>query len=272
MTKRDDAQAIHSDTKYVFDNAGSQTPLRFGALAALFDKATTQRLEELGVTEGWRCLEVGAGPGSIAVWLSDRVGRSGEVVATDIDTRFLDRIAKPNLKVLRHDLTTEPFPEKAFDLVHTRLVIEHLPQPDEVLRKLVSAVKFGGCLLVEEFDACSIRPDPATNAAEVVLKTYLAMLHVMTERGVDLDYGRFLPSQLRSLSLVDVTAQGRLSMWSGGSPGAHLLRANFEQIRDPMIATGLITEHEFEQDLARLNDPDFLMPSPIMWSVSGRRP
>jgi ubiquinone/menaquinone biosynthesis C-methylase UbiE len=271
VTKRDDPQAIHSDTKYVFDNAGSQTPLRFGALAVLFDKATIQRLE-LGVTEGWRCLEVGAGPGSIAVWLSNRVGRSGEVVATDIDTRFLDRITKPNLKILRHDLTTEPFPEKAVDLVHTRLVLEHLPQPDDVLRNLVSALKSGGWLLVEEFDARSIRPDPAANPAEIVLKTFVAMKQVMSDRRVHMDYGRLLPGQLRSLRLVDVTTQGRLSMWSGGSPGADLLRANFEQIRDAMIAAGLITEQEFEEDVARLNDPDFLMPSPIMWSVSGRRP
>src|SRR5215475_8754455 len=156
--------------KYVFDNAGSQTPLRFGALAALFDRDTTRRFVELGVTEGWRCLEAGAGPGSVAIWLSDRVGRSGEVIATDIDTRFLERITKPNLKILRHDLTAEPLPEKAFDLVHPRLVLGHLPQHDEVLRNLVATLKSGGWLLVEEYDACSIRPDPVVNPAESVLK------------------------------------------------------------------------------------------------------
>jgi hypothetical protein len=39
-----------------------------------------------------------------------------------------------------------------------------------------------------------------------------------------------------------------------------------------MIDAGYITEEEFDQDIARLNDPGFLMPSPIMWTAWGRRP
>jgi hypothetical protein len=33
----------------------------------------------------------------------------------------------------------------------------------------------------------------------------------------------------------------------------------------------LITEQEFDKDMLRLDDPDFLMPSPILWTVCGRR-
>lgn len=38
---------------------------------------------------GIRCLDVGAGAGGVAAWLSAQVGDSGHVVALDLDTRFL---------------------------------------------------------------------------------------------------------------------------------------------------------------------------------------
>jgi hypothetical protein len=56
-----------------------------------------------------------------------------------------------------------------------------------------------------------------------------------------------------------------------GSAGASLPRANFEQLHDARIAGGLISEEEFQQDVARLDDPDFAVPSPIMWTAWGRR-
>jgi signal transduction histidine kinase len=49
----------------------------------IFDPLSRRRREL--VQPGWGCLEVGAGRGSMAVWLAEQVGESGEVVATDID-------------------------------------------------------------------------------------------------------------------------------------------------------------------------------------------
>ena len=257
---------------YIFDNADAQTPARFSALATLYDPPTIQHLSQLGVSEGWRCLEVGAGPGSIALWLSDQVGSCGQVVATDIDTRFLEQIQRSNLKILRHDLTNESIPQDAFDLVHARLVLVHLPERDKVLASLVNALKPGGWLFIEEFDALSIRPDPEVSPFETMLKTNLAMRHIMMQQGLDLRYGRLLVGHLSRLGLADVCAEGRTSMWQGGSPGTNMMRANFQQLQGAMIASGLITQEQFEQDLGCLNEPDFLMPSPILWAVHGRRP
>ena len=50
------------------------------------------------------------------------------------------------------------------------------------------------------------------------------------------------------------------------------MRANFLQLQEMVIASELVTQGEFEQDLARLNEPDFLMPSPVLWAVQGRQP
>src|SRR5262245_27285962 len=96
---------------YAFDNSAPQADARFTALAAIFDPGTIRHLREIGVRAGLRCLEVGAGGGSIASWLCDQVGSTGQVVATDIDTRFLERLRKPNLEVWRHDIDSDPLPQ-----------------------------------------------------------------------------------------------------------------------------------------------------------------
>src|SRR4051794_39838469 len=60
------------------------------------------------VQPGWRCLEVGAGRGSMAVWLAERVGPTGHVVATDVDTRYLSRHEFSNLQVIEHNILEDP--------------------------------------------------------------------------------------------------------------------------------------------------------------------
>lgn len=77
--------------QYLFDNNWMQARLRLSTLETIEDPATIDHLEKIGIAEGWNCLEVGAGGGSITEWLCRRVGPTGNVVATDVNTRYLDR-------------------------------------------------------------------------------------------------------------------------------------------------------------------------------------
>jgi tRNA A58 N-methylase Trm61 len=81
-------------------------------LEAVLDPVTTRHLETIGVTEGWKCLEAGAGAGSVAQWLSTRVGSTGNVVAADIDTRLLKRLSFPNLEIRQHDIVNDDLEER----------------------------------------------------------------------------------------------------------------------------------------------------------------
>jgi SAM-dependent methyltransferase len=265
-------RAQSARTGYLLDNGAREAPTRFAALSALFDPGTIGHLEGCAVTRGWHCLEVGGGSGSIASWLADRVGPTGRVLATDIDPRFLDALHLPSLEVWRHDIATEPLPEAAFDLVHARLVLMHLPERETALARMISALKPGGWLLEEEYDNASMPADPAVSPGEVLLQTQVAMMGLMEDRDVDRRYGRRLFERLRAHGLVSVGAEGRTFMWQRGSPGSALLRATYEQLRGEMVDAGYITPQQFAEDVARLDDPDFLMPSAILWSAWGRRP
>jgi SAM-dependent methyltransferase len=261
-----------AEDAYLLDNAGTQAPARFAALSGMFDSGTIRHLEERGVAPGWNCWEVGGGGGSIASWLARRVGATGRVLVTDIDPRFLETLKAPNLAVRRHNIVTDPLPEGTFDLIHARLVLVHIPQWETVLQRLISALKPGGWLLNEEFDSQSAPPDPTVSPGEVLLNTHVAMARLMADRGFDRRYGRLLFARLRTQGLVNVGAEARMFMVQRGSPGALLVGANYEQLRGAMIEAGYITAQEFDKDLARLDDPDFMMPSSILWAAWGRRP
>ena len=261
-----------SDSRGPVDEIGRNALARFAALSALFDRATSRQLEDRGVGPGWHCLEVGGGGGSVAIWLSERVGAAGRVVVTDIDTRFLETLALPNLEVRRHDVIRDPLPEGAFDLVHTRMVLIHLPERDQVLARMAAALKPGGWLVCEEFDSLSAPPDSAVSPGEVLLRTHVAMGRLSADHRVDQRYGRLLYGRFHALGLVSLGAEARMSMVHRGSAGAALLRASYERRRSAMIDAGYLTEQEFDQDLARLDAADFVMPSPIMWTAWGRRP
>jgi hypothetical protein len=66
-------------------------------IEATRDHGTRALLERLGIGPGLRCLEVGAGGGSIAAWMADQAGDGGHVLATDIDTTHLEPLADGTL-------------------------------------------------------------------------------------------------------------------------------------------------------------------------------
>ena len=258
-------------SSYVLDNAAPETLTRFSALSELYDATTVRHLERIGVGADWGCWEIGAGPGSIARWLAQTVGTEGSVLATDIDTRFLEQDRPANLEVCRHDVVTDPLPARKFDLIHARLVLVHLPNREKVLDRMVAALKPGGWLLTEEFDSFSAPAAPARCPWESTLNSAMAFRELMAARGVDSGFGRTLLGQLRDRELHDLHAEGRTLMMQGGSTSARLMKANYMQLREAIMESGKVTTTEFEQDLARLDDADFIAPLPIMWSVSGRR-
>ena len=270
----DERSAPHrsAGSTYSLDNSSKEAPARFDALSGLFDRGTIRHLEDRGVSDGWRCLEVGGGGGSITSWLANRVGPAGHVVVTDIDPRFLAPLAAQNVEVRKHNIVTDPLPDAAFDLIHARLVLVHLPEREKVLTRLVSALKPGGWLVDEEFDSLSMLPDPAVSPGEVSLNSQLAVMRMLQDRGVERRFGRLLYGRLRAHGLAEVGAEGRLFMWRGGSSDVSLMRTNFKELRGSLLDSHSITEKELEQDSARLDDPNFMAPSPIMWTAWGRRP
>jgi len=255
---------------YVFDNPGWQTERRLQLLSKIFDEWTIHYIEQRGIREGWSCLEVGGGGGSIAAWLCGRVGDTGRVLATDIDTRFLDALTFPNLEVRRHDLRTDPLPEQEFDLVHTRCVLVHLPERETILKRLVSAVRPGGWIVIEEVEDFLVQTKSATNSQEEGLKLRNAFVQFLISRGVDINYAGTLAHTLSANGLANVGADAFTSIWKSGSDGVELVKLNCRELRDALIGSAFISEAEFESAMKRADEDDFAIQAPLMWTAWGQ--
>jgi SAM-dependent methyltransferase len=260
-----------TEAGYLFDQAWVTERRRLDAQGRLFNPGTFRLLADRGVREGWACLEVGGGTGVVATWLSDRVGPSGRVVATDIDTRFLDTLPpRANLEVRRHDIVAEPLEQGAYDLVHARLVLEHLPERERALRTMIDALKPGGWLLAEDFDFHTWGIDePQT---EINRRVGEAGERLFAMAGVDPYFGIKLPLVLEGAGLTDIDSEGRVFAVRSGSLHAEAGVLNLEQLKDKFVATGLLTAAEVDAQIELVGTPSAHVGYwPIMVAAWGRR-
>jgi len=269
VDKKDTASVTHN---YAFDNANDLARGRYRDLSSLYDVQTIRHLERTGIEKGWHCLEVGGGGGSIAAWMSERVGNDGRVLATDVEPRFLRTLCSNNLEVRQHDIRAGGLPEYEFDLAHARLVLMHLPGREIALQRMIEALKPGGWIVLEEFDVFSMFPGSSLQPVQQQLKITQAFFEVMTSRGVEMRYGRRLARELRQRGLVNIGAEASMSIWQGDSPGTNMFKLSFEELADSILRSGLVSEGEFEADLQRLVQQDFQMLSPAMWTAWGQVP
>jgi SAM-dependent methyltransferase len=250
---------------------GDQAANQLDALEAVFDPLTTARLTELNIPPGARCWEAGAGGGSIARWLADRVGPGGRVTATDTNISRLHPAG--NLDAYEHDLRDDCVPPGGpFDVVHARLVLLHLPPRREILHRLVAATTPGGWLLIEEFD-CTVplrvlhAPDPGD--AELFGRYVDALLAVLRSHGADLGWAQEVHPLMTQAGLRHVHTVAYAESWTGGSPGCQLHHANSIQLAGPLIGAGL-TGDDLDRLRALMADAGFAAMSYQFVSTRGQ--
>ncbi|GAB1335025.1 methyltransferase domain-containing protein [Streptomyces sp. E-15] len=255
---------------YLLDNRQSEAGRRFDAFADLFDPVTFRHLEELGVAPGWRCWEAGAGGTSVVSWLAGKVGPTGQVVATDIDTSRLTPAARPPVRVRVHDVSAEEPPGEGFDLVHARLVLVHVPDRERALRSMIESLRPGGRLLIEDADPALqplTSPDEYGPEQRLANRLRQGFRRLLADRGADLSYGRKLPRLLREAGLRDVRADAYFPMTSPACTA--LEAATVRQIRDRLVAAGLATDAEIDRHLANVESGGMDLATAPMISAWG---
>ncbi|MET0234560.1 MAG: methyltransferase [Kibdelosporangium sp.] len=238
---------------------------RLRLLEQVFDPFTHSNLQRTGVAYGQRCLEVGAGAGSIARRMAELVG-ADNVLATDVSTAFLEPLRELGIAVLEHDVTTDESPG-SFDLIHARFVLEHLVEREAVLRRLASWLRPGGWLVIEIGTTLpALSSHPATARSMTTLNETLRR-HVGTDPG----WARTFPVPLEQAGLVECGAEGRILPARGQSPLAGWLKETTKLAEKSAVASGMITQAELDEAYALYDDPDFVDYTWMTVATWGRR-
>ncbi|MFI5268172.1 MAG: class I SAM-dependent methyltransferase [Chloroflexota bacterium] len=245
---------------------------RLQAAEEFLDEGTIRHIQEIGIGPGARCLEVGAGGGSIARWLVSQVGPDGHVVATDINVNALTLRALPaNLEIRQHDIVREPLEEDTFDLVHARLVLEHLPEREQALQKMARALRPGGWVLIEDMDHVSTVAVSELGADEHE-RTTAIRLREFAKTGFDQALGRKLPAHLRAQGLINVGNEGRVFVTEGGSPGARWLQLSLKHLRPRLVGPDKLSDAELDRMLELIENPAWSAMGGITMAAWGQRP
>jgi SAM-dependent methyltransferase len=191
-------------------------------------------LDRLGLREGWRCADVGAGGGDVTVALARIVGRDGRVYAVDSDPARRDEVATAAAEAAQAQVIaltqageelTLPEP---LDLAYCRFVLLHVHSPVTVLRRMRSAVRPGGWVVAQE---------PITTAGRVGGQA-MSMPEARHP-----DVGAVLPALAVDAGLELVDAWAEAPAWAGPGPVADYLSAmtGVDPGDDPVILPPLVT-------------------------------
>lgn len=254
------------EVTYLLGNAALETADRFAGLDAVFDPVTRGHQTRLGLSPGARCLEVGAGSGSIARWMADQVGPARRVLAVDLDPRWCSREDRAQLEVRALNVVVEAIPPGPWDVIHERLVLQHVPERLDVLTRLLGALAPGGLLLVEDLDTGEVRTvDRAGPNSALILRVALAFNRLLGTRGGVSDFAANVLRTLRADGLHDTGASGHVVIDQGGG-WATVQAANARQVRDGLIGEG-IAPGDVDRFLDVLADPDTIVGSSVLISA-----
>lgn len=260
---------------YPLDNQHPRSTSHHQRLSELWDRWTGLRTRELLDLRGKRCLEVGAGAGSYAIWLAGQVGAAGHVLAVDIDTGLLVQGAGP-LEVRTRDISALPLTDLGmFDFIHARLVLCHLPAREKILAELVTLLNPQGVVLIEDWDTSNTRivehcRIPAHR--HLYDKVQDVMSSVFTDAGTDRRWAHRIHGELMDLGLTDVQTPVHAEYWAGGSEGCLLVAGTVRQLWTDLKDRG-VTETE-ASEVVRLLEEDglFVLRGHLMHSTSARKP
>jgi SAM-dependent methyltransferase len=257
--------------EYLLDTGSELGREQLHYLETLLDPPTTRFLETVEVQPGWRCLDLGAGAGSITRWLAERTGPDGTVVAVDLDTDHL--VEQPGVEVWRHDINDGLPVEGPFDLVHARSLLMHLSRREEIFTTLVQALAPGGWLVIADGIDHPQHVLSAPSEADKVLFTRvmdIGMHVALRGAGVSWEWAHEVDGHMTAAGLVDIHSVEHAFTATGGTAGC-LINRNYSIQTEPKLLEAGLTDEELRRYRELMCDPRFRAWSLLRYVFTGGR-
>lgn len=258
---------------YIFGNSSALGASGVCSMATVHDPPTKLLLAEIGIGAGSRCLDVGAGEGSIARWMANRTGPAGRVVATDADVTHLKPSA--GVEVYRHDINEGMPVASSFDLIHVRNVLMRLPKREQIFAMLLDSLAPGGWIVIGDL---SRRPQMIlsapgdADAGLIVSITRTVTDDIAGPAGVSWTWAEEVEQHMTAVGLTDIRGFEYCRMISGGNAACRLNDSYVRQV-EPMLYGFGYSRAEIERFHEVLRDPQFRARPPFQLVLTaGRKP
>ena len=257
--------------RYVITDYDEAERRRLTALAALLDPYTFHTLEQVNIRPDWQCLEIGAGIGTVSQWIADRLEGAGNILCTDLQTKFIDEIDHPKVRTEKLDITLSPTYSECFDLAVVRTVHQHMADHDAAARNLAKMVRPGGHILY-------IEPDihPAFSDEHPVWKRlWQALFQWGAGRDIDYFTGRRVPEKLAEIGLDVISVRGETALFNGrdsGDPAHAVYRMTFDIVLPDLVKQGYLSKADREEVDALLDNPNAWLMSFCFFATHARKP
>lgn len=246
----------------------------------VWKKVTDNLFDRVGVKQGWKCLDVGSGPGFVSMDLRDRVGEKGEVTALDPSDFYLDWLKNEvnargwsNVHCLQGQAEDADLPLRNYDFVFFRWVIAFVPDAEKFIRHLAASLRPGGIIALQDYwyEGLSLFPRGTSfdRLPDIVRAYYRA-------GGGDPYITGRIPSFFRELGirLIDFTPNQ-----IAGGPQSDIWEwvHRFFTLHLPLMAQkGVVSKKEADTILAdwvaQRANPDAVYFSPIVVDIAGELP
>jgi SAM-dependent methyltransferase len=237
-------------------------------------------LDHVGLRPGQSAIDLGCGPRGVLDLLAERVSPGGRVVGLDADLAHAAMAAEyvagqglEGVQIVTADARRTGLPSGSFDLVHTRTLLNTVPEPGEVVAEMVRLARPGGQVASMEFDmefALCYPPHPAfTRICQIFTVAF-------RRNGADPWIGRRVPELLRKAGLADVDVEVRAPVYPHGHSRRTLRVDLVRSMRPHVLKMGLASEAELDElDAAartHLTDPRTVAIPGLIFLARGHKP
>lgn len=231
--------------------------------AEQYEPTASWLLDQIGVQPGWRAIDIGCGPIGILDLLSRRVGPGGSVIGLEREPRFVEmaraeiaRRGLGNVAIVQADGLDTGLEKNSFDLVHERLVLINVSAREAFLTEMLSLLRPGGMVALEDVDNVSWLCQPAHPSWDVLLNAFHTVFHAGSGDGF---VGRRLPVLLHAAGVRNIRTKVTVETPPLGDYRRTHLISLIDSVHDKIIDKGVLAEAELSEHrraLARhLEDP-----------------
>jgi SAM-dependent methyltransferase len=270
-----------SSVPYVL--GGTQTEQqRLMAQAQGLEGPAQWMLNRINIRPGFRTVD-GCGPIGIMNLLSERVGADGIVIGVEREPRFFDmaraeqrRRGLSNVELVNADALRTGLDRSSYDFVHERLVLINIPLAAQhaVLKEMLSLLKPGGTIAIQEFDFVSFSCDPEHPSWKLLFNIWCDAFHAAG--GGNLFIGRSVARLLRFAGVENVQIHAHANLPQVGEYQRTHILSLIESTHDLMLGPGKLSAVELREHMValaeHLADPKTTLVDRLVVQAWGKKP